>query len=44
MLGMLFEAAGILLTRVPKWSGLKAWGMRLTKCNGLHKSKVAVVA
>jgi hypothetical protein len=26
MLGMLFEAAGILLTRVPKWSGLKAWG------------------
>ncbi len=22
----LFEAAGVLLTRVPKWSGLKAWG------------------
>jgi transposase len=21
-----FEAAGVLLTRVPKWSGLKAWG------------------
>src|SRR6516162_3956734 len=22
----LFEAAGVLLTRVPKWSALKAWG------------------
>ena len=27
----LFEAAGVLLTRVPKWSALKAWGTRLTK-------------
>jgi choline dehydrogenase len=27
----LFEAAGVLLTRVPKWSALKAWGMRLAK-------------
>jgi transposase len=27
----LFEAAGVLLTRVPKWSALKAWGMRLGK-------------
>ena len=25
----LFEAANVLLTRVPKWSALKAWGMRL---------------
>ena len=24
-----FEAAGVLLTRVPKWSALKAWGTRL---------------
>jgi transposase len=38
----LFEAAGVLLTRVPKWSGLKAWGTRLTKRNGLRKAKVAV--
>ena len=38
----LFEAAGVLLTRVPKWSPLKAWGMRLTKRNGLRKAKVAV--
>jgi transposase len=32
----LFEAAGVLLTRVPKWSALKAWGMRLAKRNGLR--------
>jgi Transposase IS116/IS110/IS902 family len=38
----LFEAAGVLLTRVPKWSVLKAWGTRLAKRNGLRKAKVAV--
>jgi transposase len=38
----LFEAAGVLLTRVPQWSALKAWGMRLAKRNGLKKAKVAV--
>jgi transposase len=38
----LFEAAGVLLTRVPKWSALKAWGMKLVKRNGLRKAKVAV--
>jgi transposase len=38
----LFEAAGVLLTRVPKSSALKAWGMRLAKRNGLRKAKVAV--
>ena len=38
----LFEAAGVLLTRVSKWSALKAWGMRLTKRNGLRKAKVAI--
>ena len=39
----LFEAAGVLLTRVPKWSGLEeAWGAKLTKRNGLRKAKVAV--
>ena len=38
----LFEAAGVLLTRVAKWSALKAWGMRLAKRNGLRKAKVAV--
>jgi hypothetical protein len=35
-------AAGVLLTRVPKWSALKAWGAKLTKRNGLRKAKVAV--
>jgi len=38
----LFEAAGVLLTRVPKWSAVKAWGMRLAKRNGLRKATVAV--
>ena len=38
----LFEAAGVLLTRVPKWSVLKAWGTKLAKRNGLRKAKVAV--
>jgi transposase len=38
----LFEAAGVLLTRVPKWSGLKAWGAKLAKRNGVRKAKVAV--
>jgi hypothetical protein len=38
----LFEGAGVLLTRVPKWSAVKAWGVRLAKRNGLRKAKVAV--
>jgi transposase len=38
----LFEAADVLLTRVPKWSALKAWGMRLAKRSGLRKAKVGV--
>ena len=29
----LFEAAGVLLTRVPKWSAVKAWGVRPAKRN-----------
>ena len=33
----LFEAAGVLLTRVPKWSALKAWGMRLAKQMGSER-------
>jgi hypothetical protein len=27
---------------VPKWSALKAWGIRLAKRNGFSKAKVAV--
>ena len=35
----LFEAAGVLLTRVPKWSSVKAWGVRLAKRNGLPQGQ-----
>ena len=38
----LFEAAGVLLTRVPQWCRLKAWGQRLAKRVGFKKAKVAV--
>src|SRR5262245_16011606 len=38
----LYEAANVLLTRVAKWSPLKAWGVRLAKRSGLRKAKVAV--
>jgi transposase len=38
----LFEAAGVLLTRVEKWCPLKAWGVRLAKRIGMKKAKVAV--
>ena len=38
----LYEAANVLLTRVAKWSVLKAWGVRVAKRSGLRKAKVAV--
>ncbi|MCA1444917.1 IS110 family transposase [Ensifer sp. IC4062] len=38
----LFEAATTLLTRVEKWSALKAWGLRIAKRNGMKKAAVAV--
>ena len=38
----LFEAAGVLLTRVPHWCRLKAWGLRLVKRIGLKKARVDV--
>jgi transposase len=38
----LFEAATVLLTRMEKWSALKAWGLRLAKRGGMKKAKVAV--
>jgi hypothetical protein len=31
--------ANVLLTRVAKWSALKAWGIRLAKRSGLRKAK-----
>ena len=36
------RSANVLLTRVAKWSALKAWGIRLAKRSGLRKAKVAV--
>ena len=38
----LFEAAGVLLTRVQKWCALKAWGLRLAKRSGMKKARTAV--
>ncbi len=39
---LLYEAANVLLTRVKRWSPLKAWGLRLVKRIGARKAKVAV--
>jgi transposase len=38
----LFEAAGIILNRVSKWSALKAWGTRLAKRAGARTAMVVV--
>ena len=38
----LFEAGGIILHRVAKWSALKVWGTRLAKRIGAKKATVAV--
>ena len=38
----LFEAAGVLLTRVQKWCALKAWGLRIAKRSGMKKARTAV--
>src|SRR5215213_7742237 len=37
----LYEAAGIILHRVPRWSVLKAWGTRLARRIGTRKATVA---
>ena len=39
---LLYEAAQSLLTRVQKWSWLKAWAMNVAKRRGLHKAIVAL--
>lgn len=38
----LFEAATTLLTRVGRWSALKAWGLKVAKRSGMKKAAVAV--
>lgn len=42
MRGLLYEAAQVLLTRVTKWSWLKAWAMNVAKRRGLRKAIVAL--
>ena len=38
----LYEAANVLLTKVQRWSPLKAWGTRLAKRIGSKKARVAI--
>jgi transposase len=38
---LLYEAAQVMLTRVQKWSSLKAWAMNIAKRRGLKKAIVA---
>jgi transposase len=38
----LFEAAGALMSRVARWSALKAWGTRLARRVGGKKARVAL--
>ena len=38
----LYEAANTLLTRVKRWSALKAWGVKLARKTGMKKAAVAV--
>jgi transposase len=38
----LFEAANALLTRSPRFSSLKAWGLNVAKHRGMKRAKVAV--
>ena len=40
--GLLYEAAQVLLTRVKKWSWLKAWAMNVAKRRGARKAIVAL--
>jgi transposase len=38
----LFEAANVMLSRVTRFSALKAWGLRVAKMRGLKRAKVAL--
>jgi transposase len=38
----LYAVANVVLTRVARWSALKAWGIRVAKRTELRKAKVAV--
>ena len=39
---LLYEAAQVMLTRVKKWSWLKAWGMQVARRRGAKKAIVAL--
>ncbi len=38
----LYEAANVLLTRIARWSPLKAWAVRLARRAGMKKARVAL--
>jgi ATP-binding cassette, subfamily C, bacterial len=42
MRALLYEAAQVMLTRVKKWSWLKAWAVNIAKRRGLKKAVVAL--
>lgn len=42
MRALLYEAAQVMMTRVQKWSWLKAWAMNVAKRRGLKKAIVAL--
>jgi transposase len=42
MRALLYEAAQVMMTRVKKWSSLKAWAMNVAKRRGLKKAIVAL--
>ena len=39
---LLYEAAQVMLTRVKKWSWLKAWAMGVAKRSGMKAAAVAL--
>jgi len=39
---MLYEAASALISRVKRWSSLKAWAMKIVKRSGQRKARVAL--
>ncbi len=42
MRALLYEAAQVMMTRVQKWSWLKAWAANAAKRRGLKKAIVAL--
>ena len=38
----MFEAANVLLTRVKRWTAMKAWGVKLARRIGINRARAAV--